>query len=36
MKIVKIMKILICLAVFSLFFAVQGFSQSKTNKSEAM
>ena len=34
-KIVEIMKTLICLAVFSLSFTVQGFSQSKTNKSEA-
>ena len=34
-KIVEIMKTLICLAVFSLSFTVQGFSQSKANKSEA-
>ena len=28
------MKTFICLAVFSLSFAVQGFNQSKTNRSE--
>jgi hypothetical protein len=34
-QITQIMKTLICLAVFSLSFTVQSFSQSKANKSEA-
>src|SRR6187455_2951385 len=34
-EIVRIMKTLICVAVLSLSFTVQGFSQSKENKSNA-
>jgi hypothetical protein len=34
-KITEIMKTLICLAVFGLFFTAQGFSQSEKSKSKA-